>query len=519
MTTDVAVIGAGPTGLALACELVRHGVRCVVIDENAAITPFSKALAVQARTLEIYEQLGIGRDAIERGAVARKARMLVGGRIRVELPLADVGQGESPYPFVLMLAQSENEELLYAYLQRNGHDVQWGTKLTALAQDASGVTATVTSATGEPSTIRAAYLVGCDGAKSVVRHALGLSFEGSTFGRLYYVADARVDWELPHDALHLFLAPDVFTAFFPMRGEHRYRLVGTFPDDATYEEGAVPYDVIAQQVEREAQMPLRISDVQWFSTYKVYARRVDRFAKGRCFVAGDAAHIHSPAGGQGMNTGIQDAYNLAWKLAWVLDGFADPRLLATYDEERLPNAARLLKTTDRIFALGAGSHWLLSRLRTTVLPEVAGALLRLARVRTAVFRLISQTGITYRRSSLSDHGADATFRVKAGDRMPYVVVDGRSLYDALGEPRFHLVTFTDERDGATAGDVEGELARQLDRAVVPLVPAVREAFGASTVFSVLLRPDNHLASIWSGPSSAPARRYLEALAGRAKETS
>src|SRR5262249_47894442 len=156
---------------------------------------------------------------VERGAVARKARMLVAGTVRAELPLGDVGTGQSPYPFVLMLAQSENEELLHEWLRRHGHDVRWRTTFTALAQDATGVTATVSSPDGGEQTIRAKYLVGCDGSKSAVRHALGLSFVGSTFGRLYYVADARVDWSLPHDALHLCLAPNVFTAFFPMRGE------------------------------------------------------------------------------------------------------------------------------------------------------------------------------------------------------------------------------------------------------------------------------------------------------------
>ncbi len=520
-TTDVAIVGAGPTGLMLACQLARFGVGFVVIDANPGITEFSKALAVQARTLEIYEQMGIAAAAVARGAVARKARMLVGGTVRAELPLGDIGRGQSPYPFVLMLAQSENEELLYDYLRRNGHDVRWRTKLETLAQDATGVTATVSSADGGPSTIRAKYLVGCDGAKSTVRHALGLAFVGSTFGRLYYVADARVDWSLPHDALHLCLSPNVFTAFFPMRGEHRYRMVGTFPDDAPYEEGAVPYDAIARQIEREAKLPLRISDVSWFSTYKVYARRVEHFGRGRCFVAGDAAHIHSPAGGQGMNTGLQDSYNLAWKLAWVLDGFADPRLLATYDEERLPNAKRLLRTTDRLFAVAAGSRSVLGPLRTTLLPPVARLLFRVPRLRAAIFRLISQIGISYRASSLGDRSADRSFRVKAGDRMPYVDVDGRSIYAHFTEPRFHLVSFTDEsrRAAATADDVEGELARRLDVAVVPLTGDVRDAFGATRPFSVLVRPDAHLASLWPGTSLAPARHYLDALTTRAQEVS
>ncbi|HKG14955.1 MAG TPA: FAD-dependent monooxygenase, partial [Pyrinomonadaceae bacterium] len=221
--TDVLVVGAGPTGLSLACQFVRHGVDFVVVEKNAGVTPYSKAIGVHARTLEIYEQLGLAREAVERGTVAGKVRLLAGGELRGEFDLSDVGEGLSPYPFVLMLEQSKNERLLYDHLRGQGRDVLWNTGLESFSQTGAGVAARVKTAAGESRTIEARYLVGCDGAKSPVRHALGLAFEGSTFERTFYVADAEVDWQFGHDALTVSLSKETFVVFFPLKGEKRYR--------------------------------------------------------------------------------------------------------------------------------------------------------------------------------------------------------------------------------------------------------------------------------------------------------
>src|ERR1051325_1237216 len=370
--TDVIIIGAGPTGLSLACQFIRHGIDFVVVEKNESITPFSKAIGVQARTLEIYDQLGLAQPAIERGTIASRVRLIEGGEVRGEMHLANFGKDLSQFAYMLMLEQSKNEELLYEFVKSHNRDVLWQTELESFSQDQTGVTAQVKTASGESLTIKGKYLAGCDGASSPVRHGLGLTFEGSTFERLFYVADARVEWDLPHDALHVCLAKEVYVAFFPMPGENRYRVVGTFPESKNGEEGEVLYEEIEQEIKDKAQLKLEISDVRWFSLYKVHSRRVNKFSEGKCFLAGDSAHIHSPAGAQGMNTGIQDAYNLAWKLALVIKGVAAESLLETYNEERLANAKRLLESTARMFELAAGSHWLLSFIRTTIFPPAAG---------------------------------------------------------------------------------------------------------------------------------------------------
>ena len=320
--TDVIIVGAGPTGLALACQLIRYGVDFVIVEKNEGVTPYSKALGVHARTLEIYEQLDLAKKALERGTITGKVRLLEKGEIVGEVNLSNIGEGMSPYPFMLVLEQSENERLLYDYLKAHGREVFWQTELESFSQDESGVTVQVKNSAGEAQTITGKYLVGCDGPKSRVRHTLGLSFEGSTFERLFYVADVRIDWKFSHDALHGCLTRNAVVAFFPMPGEKRWRIVGAFPEGFDKNEGEVLYEEIEARIKQEAELDLDITRVDWFSTYKVHTRHVEKFSSGRCFLAGDAAHIHTPAGGQGMNTGIQDAYNLAWKLALVLRGAA-----------------------------------------------------------------------------------------------------------------------------------------------------------------------------------------------------
>ncbi len=511
LNTDVLIVGAGPTGLSLACQLVRHGVEFVAVEKREGVTPYSKALGVHARTLEIYEQLELAERATAEGAIAGKLRMLEDGEVLGEVDLTNIGEGMSPYPYMLVLEQSRNEQLLYDYLRGRGRDVLWQTELESFSETAAGVLARVKTAAGAPLLVAARYLVGCDGPKSQVRHALGLSFEGSTFERLFYVADVRLEWKFSHDALHVCLAPNGVVAFFPMQGEQRYRIVGAFPEGFDREEGEVLYEEIEARIREEARLALDITEVNWFSVYKVHTRHVDRFSAGRCFVAGDAAHIHTPAGGQGMNTGIQDAYNLAWKLALVVKGDAGARLLDTYNEERLPNARRLTATTDRMFNIAAGTDWLLNLIRTTIFPPMAKFVMSLDAVKHRFFPLISQIGINYRDGSLSDHRGDQGFDVKAGDHMPYFLVEGRSVYDGLREPKFHLLTFSDgSRDHrATRAGVEGVDARLVDHQVIPLYPRVAELFGARESFNVLLRPDNHLAYVSADTSPDPLRSYLK----------
>jgi 2-polyprenyl-6-methoxyphenol hydroxylase-like FAD-dependent oxidoreductase len=495
MNTDVLIVGAGPTGLALACQLIRYGIHFVIIDKKETTTPHSRALGVQARTLEIYEQIGLADKLISLGHSAEKVRLVESGKVRGEAVLKEMGKGMSPYPFLLLIEQGKHEQLLYEYIKDNGSDVLWNTEMTSLAQDESGVTVQFS----DGKSIRAKYLVGCDGAKSPVRHALGLTFEGDTVGRLFYVADVEIDWDYGHDGLVINLGKDNLTAFFPMVGDRRWRIVGTFPEGHKKDADDILYDEIERQIETDMGVKLDITRVHWFSVYNVHSRAVEAFSRGRCFVAGDAAHIHTPAGAQGMNTGIQDGYNLAWKLSAVIKGDASLRFLETYNEERLPNARRLLKTTDRFFEFGTSDAWFISFVRTHIFPHVFGFALTLDVVKNAIFPLVSQIGINYRGSSLSKNDGD--FTVQAGDRMPYFKIDGESIYDSLHEPKFHLLTFGRER-------FDGELRENLTVRNLPLHKDVAKIFGVDKPFVVLVRPDNYIGLMSNAISTDVVKDYM-----------
>lgn len=509
--TEVIIIGAGPTGLSLACQFIRYGVDFVIIDKKDDVTTFSKALGVHARTLEIYEQLGLAESAVTQGIIAEKVRLIEGGEVLNEIDLSRVGEGLSAYPYMLVLEQDKNERILYDYMQAHGRSVQWKTELESFEQSESGVMARIKNANGESRTVEAKYLVGCDGPRSPVRNALGLSFEGSTFERLFYVADVQIDWKYSHDALQVCLTDKAVVAFFPMKGEKRYRIVGSFPEGWDKEPDEILYEEIEQRIKEEAEIELDISNVKWFSVYKVHTRHVEIFSKGRCFLAGDSAHVHTPAGGQGMNTGIQDAYNLAWKIAMVLRGATGEKLLDTYNDERLENAKNLLETTDRMFNIIAGTDWFLNLIRTTIFPPIAKYVLSIDAVRKRFFPMVSQIGINYRRHVLSQHQGDEKFEVKAGDRMPYFLAEGASIYDKLCEPKFHLVAFSDgEKDYHELEDkVENEYGHLVDFHVIPLYPHVRELFGTDKPFNLLLRPDNYIAFISMDTTAERLRDYMK----------
>ncbi len=258
---------------------------------------------------------------------------------------------------------------------------------------------------------------------------------------------------------------------------------------------------------QDTELDLDITKVNWFSTYKVHTRHVNKFSVGRCFLAGDSAHIHSPAGAQGMNTGIQDGYNLAWKLAAVLKGKASLEILNTYNEERLPNAENLTKTTDRFFDLAASPGPFLSFARIYIFPYVANLAFRMNSVKRFVFPRVSQIAINYRKSSMSV--SEGSFAVRAGDRMPYFEVEGESIYNRLREPRFHLLLF---KDGSTdLPDIADDLDGLADVHSLPLYPHIAEVFNNDQTFCVLLRPDNHIGYIAEGAGLAGVKAYMKKI--------
>lgn len=487
-STDVLIVGAGPTGLALALWLARFGVRLRIIDRNEGPAPFSRALGVHARTLEFYRQLGFADAAIAGGVVAASINLWTHGRRVVSVPFRNPGEGLTPYPFVLDFAQDRHERLLIEQLAASGAEVERGTELTALAEDDHGVTATLRGPSGAIEHCRCLYIAGCDGSHSTVRDALGVGFGGGTYAHLFYVADVAGRGPTVDEGIHVDLDESDLLATFDMKGNHHVRLVGTVPGDpnADVDRTNLTFDDVSQRPITELQ--LEIDRVNWFSTYRVHHRVADRFRVGRAFLLGDAAHVHSPVGAQGMNTGIGDAVNLAWKLAAVVDGRASPPLLDTYEPERIAFARRLVATTDRAFEIATRTGRLAATVRTKIFPMAVSVLFRSKSVRRFLFRTVSQLTIDYRRSRLSVGKAGA---VRGGDRLPWVPGDD------LGSRDNHDPLKTLDWQVHVYGTVTGTVRKATEQLGVPLHvfgwrTAVKRA-GLARNALYLVRPDGYVA--------------------------
>ncbi|MBD2258261.1 FAD-dependent monooxygenase [Pseudanabaena sp. FACHB-2040] len=514
--TDVIIVGAGPTGLSLAVQLMHYNIDFVIFDQKKGVTELSKALVVHARTLEIYDQVGLAEKAVAGGEQVRTVAVMHDGKVRARLDFSNFGAGLSPFPFMLVYEQSKNERLLYEHLQRNGKAVHWQTELETLTQDTDKVRAVVRTSSGETQTLEARYLVGCDGAGSPTRKLLDLPFEGSTHPRLFYVADVQMEFPREENTAYPVLGEDSFVLMAPMQGENRWRLIGNLPEYEDRVDQEVSFEAVEPKIKELVQQPLDIKTVLWFSSYKVHTRQAETFSVGRCFLAGDAAHVHTPAGGQGMNTGIQDAYNLAWKLAFVLQDKAQDSLLETYDEERVANAKRLLQTTDQFFDVAASDRWHFRFFRENILPSLVGLVSQFDAAKKLLFPMISQIGLDHRDSSLSQHQHDHKFEVKAGDRMPYFSVNGKNVYDQLRSPKFHLIMFSDgQQDYAhLKPNLEAEYGGCVDFHIIPLYPKVVEIFGSREPFKVLLRPDNYIALISADGALDDLKGYFNKVVGR-----
>ena len=511
MDIDVLIVGAGPTGLMLANQLARRGIRFEIIDRHSGPAQQSRAMAVHARTLEIYAKLGIAEHAVARGARGTGASIWVNGRWRAQIPVGDIGTGLSPFPFVLMLGQDENEHIMGDKLRQLGGNVQWSTELVSLEQQADRVDVTLRQPNGTQRKIRAAWVAGCDGSRSAVREKNGIGFPGAPYEHTFFVADTEAAGSMRANELNVYLGRDGFHLFFPMHGKDRWRAIGILPpelrskDDVTFEE-------VVPSIRQQVGGSLDFKSCLWFSTYRIHHRAAERFRERRCFLLGDAAHVHSPMGGQGMNTGLQDAYNLAWKLALVVTGQADAALLDTYAQERMPVAQELLKTTDRAFQQIVSDSWLAAMLRTKIVFRVAALAMTFERVRKRAFRTISQIGISYPGSPLSQTlgklPADAP---KAGARFPWLRLKMQAngppedLFQVLDDTRFNLLVFGPAPASALAG--YGDLVRTH---AIPLDSNRAELgrVGIAAPSFYLLRPDGHIGLCGPYSELAGAESYL-----------
>ncbi len=487
---EVLVVGAGPTGLMLANWLVKLGRRIAVIDGKDGPTVESRALGVHSRSMEIYDQLGVVDRVLAEAVHAESVRQGYGRRAFTPIPLSGLGQGLTPYPGIYMLEQSANERILGDHLQVLRGTVRWRHRLTALTQTGDGVLAAVEGPDG-PTTLGARFVVGCDGASSAARTLIGTDFEGTTSRQSFYLVDAVGVSGLTPASVNIRQGATEFLLAFPMRpdedGRNGQRLIGVAGDETP----SITEDAARRRVAEV--FGVTYEDYRWFSTYRVHHRIAAHFRTGSVFLAGDAAHVHSPVGAQGMNTGLQDAHNLAFKLDDVLAGRAPEALLDRYEAERRPVAVRLLKTTDTVFrGLTSGSRAAILVRRyvpRAVLPVAMAVLPRLP-IGRRLAGYLGQVRIHYRMvGSPEGRRRDAV----VGRRLPWTGTN----FEVLRAATWQLHLYAADDAGAR------EAARAADELGLPLHTFTTT--GSTPLRSGLLylvRPDGFVAGA-AAPAEAP----------------
>jgi 2-polyprenyl-6-methoxyphenol hydroxylase-like FAD-dependent oxidoreductase len=502
--TDVLIVGAGPTGLVLALWLTRAGVRVRIVDKTPEAGTTSRALAVQARTLEFYQQLGLAKTVVEHGRWATSANVWVAGRRAVHVVFGEMGAGLSAFPYALIYPQDEHERMLIEHLREVGVEVERRTELVSFEEVDGAVRARIRAADGNEEVCVAKYLAGCDGAHSTVRQGIGVGFPGGTYDHLFYVADVEASGQTMNGELHVALDRNDFLVMFPLREDGRARLIGTVRDEVGKKQEELSWEDVNRKVIEWIRID--VERVNWFSTYRVHHRVAERFRVGRAFLLGDAGHVHSPVGGQGMNTGIGDAVNLAWKLAAVVRGRASASLLESYEPERIAFARRLVATTDRAF-VGVTSSGAVARfIRLRLVPMALPLLFEFRAARRLMFRTVSQTAVNYRGSSLSEGQVGA---VHGGDRLPWVQVEARADFkDNFGPLR------SMDWQMHVYGEAGSELwavceARKLALWVFAWTAAMGRA-GLQRDAIYLVRPDGYVAVVTDDGGGSAVAGYLDA---------
>jgi 2-polyprenyl-6-methoxyphenol hydroxylase-like FAD-dependent oxidoreductase len=508
---DVLVVGAGSVGLTAAAELRRRGVDVRCVDAAVQHNVSTKALGLQARTLELFERLGVVEDAVARGLPVRKFNIMSEEH---QIAQFDLGGLDTPYPYLLMLPQNTTEEILRRRLEQLGGQVESGVELVGFTQDADGVDAVLRDG-GRSQHVRADWLIGADGAHSFVRHQVGLRFEGGAFREEFATADVRVDWRLPMDQLFAFLNRGNFIAYFPMVGGwHR---VAIAYNTRSAPDGDVTLAEVQRAIDTCGPAGARVIDIGDRSRFVIHQRTVEQQSVGRVFLAGDAAHVHSVVGAQGLNIGVQDSFNLAWKLAAVIAGHGTPELLKSYTAERQPAARRIVAGTRR------ATRMTLLRRAPAVFARrhVAPLVLRRHRVRSTIEHALSQLDISYRAPGSVASGVPST-----GDRAPdaplrhFGVAQLRAapvtrLFDIVRHDEFSLLLVGDRQDVSTRYPAIHQLAEcfPMVREYVVLPDGVaahdspgisatvlldvgnslRRKYGVDGRAMLLIRPDGYLA--------------------------
>jgi len=528
---DVLVVGAGPTGLTLAAQLRRFGVAVRIVDLAHDRMHESRALGVQPRTLEVLRGLGITDELVARGNPAVWLSIHAGTR-KVRARLFDIGLDDTAFPFLLFVSQAETEAVLGEHLAGHGVRVERDLRFVGYRTVEGGLACTLRRRDGLEELVYCRYLAGCDGAHSAVREQTGIRFVGGRYPQTFLLADLDAHGLQPGSA-HAFLTGRGPLLFFPLEHPAPWRMIAMRPDPdrsadtarTGSETGAVSLAELQELCDQATGGRLRLREPVWATAFRVHHRHAERYREGRVFLAGDAAHIHSPAGAQGMNTGIQDAWNLGWKLALVCRGVSPEPLLDSYEDERRPVGRFVLRFTDRAFTAATSTNRAVRVARTHLAPRLLPVVLRFRPGRAYAFRTITQLGIRYRHgSAIAPSPRWAARRPHAGDRLPdaRVTRDARPtwLHEAVSAPAFHLLLCGPQANWnasavlALTERYAGLLAcHLLDRSPGPevLVDPAGDALARLRVrgnAALLVRPDGHIAQRTDGRDLTAVQDHL-----------
>ena len=498
---EVLITGAGPTGLMMACQLAIRKVPFRIIDKNEDHTPQSRALVIHARSLEIFEQLGIAHEAVQLGKIAKAANLYVNGKRRLRFNFNNIGEGLTEFPFLLILEQSKTEKLLNEFINQHGYFVERNTELLDFSQNNNQINASLKQPGKEQESIQINWLIGADGANSLVRRKLNIPFAGKTYKESLFVLDCEMTMDIPPDEMCICFSDKTFAGLFPMTNG-RSRVIGIVPDEFL-DNDSISFENATKDFAKRTRLNITLKNPQWISMYHSHHRSVSSFRQGHCFLAGDAAHIHSPVGAQGMNTGLQDAYNLAWKLSLAIKENAKESLLDSYNDERIVIAQNLVKTTDRVFHIVTSKQKIFKFFRLYFIPALMKLVLPIAQrisfIRRTAFKSISEIGLHYRYSKLSIDDNKSAFpnnAPKPGDRVPYLP----EVQALLSGTKFHLLIFTGERTGdqtdqaiKTFNEKYNELITVHEIQFSDATKPIYKKFGIIKQGGYFIRPDNYIA--------------------------
>ena len=483
---SVLISGAGPIGLTMANELARYGISVRIVDKAPSRTDKSKALVLWPRTLELLEHGGYVEPFLKAGFQAHGAQLSDGKNVVGTVSLNAI---DSRYPYALMIAQSETERVLEECLAARGLKVERNVTMESFADKGAGIEAVLRKADGSSETVQADWLLGCDGAHSTTRHGLGLAFEGSTQDSDWWLADIHITGLEPQDVLHIFWHRDGILAFFPIT-PGRWRVIGDLGPATSSSHHADPtLDEVQAMITHRGTPGIKISDPIWLAAFRINERKVKDYRRGRAFLSGDAAHIHSPAGGQGMNTGMQDAFNLAWKLNLVMKGVAKPSLLDSYSTERSAVGDMVLRNAGKMTEAAIARNPAIQALRNTIVKFALG----FPQIGHVMGNTLAELNIAYPDSPLSVAGAHHAHVTKPGHRWPDPLPadTSQSRFTAIGP-----------------ADATADLAAKFPK----LVEVAASSKHADPRDLILVRPDGYVGFAGAASDRAAAEAYLLGIA-------